>query len=116
MHQTNFHFKLPMHSGEAIMLSIALALKFPKCSRIFILRKCSQQETLSYALKQLYTMQDSPQTSVVTFALGFVTLTPNCFALAMISMRFLDETAWAILDHRSVYSIAIGADTTHSAA
>lgn len=39
-------------------------------------------------------------TSVVTFALGFVTLTPSCFALAMMSMRFLDETLWAILATR----------------
>lgn len=36
-------------------------------------------------------------TSVVTFALGFVTLTPNCFARAMMSIRFLEETLWAIL-------------------
>lgn len=36
-------------------------------------------------------------TSVVTFALGLVTLTPNCFARAMISILFLDETLWAIL-------------------
>lgn len=35
--------------------------------------------------------------SVVTLALAFVTLTPNCFALARISILFLDETAWEIL-------------------
>lgn len=36
-------------------------------------------------------------TSVVTFALAFVTLTPSCFARAMMSIRFLEETLWAIL-------------------
>jgi hypothetical protein len=36
-------------------------------------------------------------TSVVTFALEFVTLTPNCFARAMMSILFLDETLCAIL-------------------
>lgn len=35
--------------------------------------------------------------SVLTRALLFVTLTPNCFALAMMSMRFLAETEWEIL-------------------
>lgn len=35
--------------------------------------------------------------SVVSLALPFVTLTPNCFALATISILFLDETALAIL-------------------
>ena len=35
--------------------------------------------------------------SVVTRAFAFVTLTPNCFARAMISILFLDETAWLIL-------------------
>jgi hypothetical protein len=33
----------------------------------------------------------------VTFALALVTLTPNCFARAMMSIRFLEETLWAIL-------------------
>lgn len=36
-------------------------------------------------------------TSVVTFALAFVTLTPNCLARAMMSIRFREETALAIL-------------------
>jgi len=36
-------------------------------------------------------------TSDVTFAFGFVTLTDNCFALAMISILLRDETLWAIL-------------------
>lgn len=35
--------------------------------------------------------------SVVTFALAFVTLTPNCFAFARISTRFRDDTACEIL-------------------
>ena len=35
--------------------------------------------------------------SVEIFALPFVTLTPNCFARATISMRFLDETECAML-------------------
>lgn len=33
----------------------------------------------------------------MTFALGLVTLTDNCFARAMMSIRFLEETLWAIL-------------------
>ena len=33
-----------------------------------------------------------PHDCVSTLALGFVTLTPSCFALATISMRFLDPT------------------------
>jgi hypothetical protein len=36
-------------------------------------------------------------TSVVTLALGFVTLTPSCLARAMMSMRLREETLWAIL-------------------
>lgn len=36
-------------------------------------------------------------TSVVTLALAFVTLTPNCFARAMMSIRFREETLEAIL-------------------
>jgi hypothetical protein len=40
---------------------------------------------------------DDIYTSVVTLALGLVTLTPSCFARAMMSMRFLEETAEAIL-------------------
>jgi hypothetical protein len=36
-------------------------------------------------------------TSVVILALGFVTLTPNCLARAIISILFLDETACEIL-------------------
>lgn len=39
-------------------------------------------------------------TSVVTRALALVTLTPSCFALAMISILFRDETAWPILSNR----------------
>lgn len=39
----------------------------------------------------------APYTSVVTLALALVTLTPNCFARAMMSIRFRDETLWAIL-------------------
>lgn len=35
--------------------------------------------------------------SVLTRALPLVTLTPICFARAMISMRFRAETEWAIL-------------------
>ena len=35
--------------------------------------------------------------SVCTLPLGFVTFTPSCFALAMMSIRFFDETAWPIL-------------------
>lgn len=35
--------------------------------------------------------------SVVNLALPLVTLTPNCFARATISILFLDETACAIL-------------------
>jgi len=31
--------------------------------------------------------------SVVTFAFGFVTFTPSCFALAIISILFRDDTA-----------------------
>ena len=38
-----------------------------------------------------------PHDSVMTRPFGFVTFTPNCFALAMISTRFFDDTAWAIL-------------------
>lgn len=34
---------------------------------------------------------------MVTFALGLVTLTDSCLARAMISIRFLEETLWAIL-------------------
>lgn len=51
---------------------------------------CNHQET------------DTIYTSVVTFALGLVTLTLSCFARAMISTRFREETLWAILSHRSV--------------
>lgn len=46
---------------------------------------CNHQET------------DTIYTSVVTFALGLVTLTLSCFARAMISTRFREETLWAIL-------------------
>jgi hypothetical protein len=38
-------------------------------------------------------------TSVVTLALALVTLTPSCFARAMMSMRLREETLWAILFH-----------------
>ena len=44
-----------------------------------------------------YRSEPSPHTSVVTFAFGFVTLTPSCFARAMMSIRFRDETLCAIL-------------------
>lgn len=40
---------------------------------------------------------DPLYTSVVTLALALVTFTPSCFARAMISIRFLEETLWAIL-------------------
>lgn len=42
--------------------------------------------------------------SVVTLALALVTFTPSCFALATISTRFLDDTAWAILVDVSSWS------------
>lgn len=45
-----------------------------------------------------------PYTSVVTFALAFVTLTPNCLARAIISIRFREETALAILMNDRVNS------------
>jgi hypothetical protein len=35
--------------------------------------------------------------SVLTLALPLVTLTPSCFALVTMSMRFLAETEWEIL-------------------
>lgn len=35
--------------------------------------------------------------SFVSLPLGLVTLTPKALALAMISTRFLEETAWPIL-------------------
>ena len=38
-----------------------------------------------------------PQDSTVTLALGFVTFTPNAFALATMSILFLDDTACDIL-------------------
>jgi len=46
---------------------------------------------------------DAVYDSVLTLALPFVTLTPNCFARVMISMRFLAETAWAILGYISKF-------------
>lgn len=49
---------------------------------------------------KLYDCKVAPQyfyDSVVTLAFGFVTFTPNCFAFAMISTRFLDDTACPIL-------------------
>ena len=45
-------------------------------------------------------------TSVVTLALAFVTLTPNCFARAMMSMRLRDETLWAILGGHVSFQVA----------
>jgi hypothetical protein len=39
--------------------------------------------------------------SVLTLAWPFVTLTPSCFALVTISMRFLAETACEILGNVS---------------
>lgn len=60
--------------------------------------------------KQAQTMQNpikSPQTSVVILALGFVTFTPSCLAREMISIRFLDETAWEILVIVNLYSTLI---------
>ena len=49
-------------------------------------------------LSQFYQSFPPIHDSVVTLAFAFVTLTPNCFALAMISTLFLDETACAILN------------------
>lgn len=55
-------------------------------------------QTLSDAtVKQPKTDPEPFYTSVVTFALALVTLTPNCLARAMMSIRFRDETLWAIL-------------------
>ena len=51
-----------------------------------------QNKSCSYHQNRLYNHD-----SVVTFAFAFVTFTPNCFAFAMISTRFRDETLWAIL-------------------
>ena len=45
--------------------------------------------------------------SVVTLALAFVTLTPNCFAFDTMSTLFLDETAWDILKRQSVRPFAL---------
>jgi hypothetical protein len=47
----------------------------------------------------VYALPRSPflYDSVLTRAWPFVTLTPNCFALAMISMRFRADTEWEIL-------------------
>jgi hypothetical protein len=47
----------------------------------------------------VYALPRSPflYDSVLTRAWPFVTFTPNCFALAMISMRFRAETEWEIL-------------------
>lgn len=57
-----------------------------------------QRKILSDAtVKQPKNRPKSFYTSVVTFALGFVTLTPSCFARAMMSTRFREETLWAIL-------------------
>lgn len=56
-----------------------------------------------------------PQTSVVILALGFVTLTPSCFARVMISILFLDETAWEILIQVSLVGYSMNA-CTYSAA
>jgi hypothetical protein len=36
--------------------------------------------------------------SVLTLDLPLVTFTPSCFALVMMSMRFLAETEWEILE------------------
>jgi len=49
----------------------------------------------------VYALPRSPflYDSVLTRAWPFVTFTPNCFALAMISMRFRAETACEILHH-----------------
>lgn len=56
---------------------------------------CNHQET------------DTIYTSVVTFALGLVTLTLSCFARAMISTRFREETLWAILLNTSVLRFSL---------
>ena len=45
-----------------------------------------------------YHLAESAYDSVVILALGLVTLTPSCFARAMISIRFRAETACAILE------------------
>ena len=50
---------------------------------------------------------EPPQASVVTLALAFVTLTPNCFAFATMSTLFLDETACEILEKWSVCHFAL---------
>jgi hypothetical protein len=49
------------------------------------------------APEPIYFPDEPIYTSVVTFALAFVTLTPNCLARAMMSIRFREETALAIL-------------------
>lgn len=54
-------------------------------------------ESLTIAHKTRKNPVPFPYASVVTLAFGFVTLTPNCFALEMISILFLDETACPIL-------------------
>ena len=43
-----------------------------------------------------------PHDSTVTLALGFVTFTPSAFALAMMSILFLDDTACDILSDKIV--------------
>ena len=49
-----------------------------------------------------------PHDSTVTLALGFVTFTPSAFALAMMSILFLDDTACDILSNNSVSMSAHG--------
>ena len=48
-------------------------------------------------IQGLYSSLLAVYDSVVTLAFAFVTLTPNCFAFAMISTLFLDDTECAIL-------------------
>ena len=56
---------------------------------------CYFHEHMPYTVTS--TMKPLAHDSVEIFALELVTLTPSCLARATISIRFLDETACAIL-------------------
>lgn len=74
---------------------------YPRCFLSPLILHCRRsrrsRNDASFAPSLSSFRQRYVHTSVVTFALGFVTLTPSCFARAMMSIRFLAETLWAIL-------------------
>jgi len=69
--------------------ALPLSLHSQRCLHYIGCHLLTSSPTIHNKSKPIYT-------STVTFAFAFVTLTPNCFALARISTLFLAETACEI--------------------